>query len=429
MLPYTKPKLFRDPIHDIIAITPDGDDGRLLLRLVDTREVQRLRRIRQLGLTNVVYHGADHSRFAHSMGVAHLAQRMLRQLARRGVDISADDRLVTLAAALLHDVGHGPFSHVLERFTGADHEGRSAGLVQDPDSQVHAALSDFDPSLPEAIVGRLTGDDGAPQFLHEIVSSQLDADRLDYILRDGHATGVKIGSFDLQRILAMLDVHNNHLAVHEGAREAVEGYLLARFHMYTQVYLHRTSRSAERMLRAALERAGALHRDGYAFSWWPGGTMGKLLAGEAIAPAAFADLDDADVWLCFKNWEREADRVLAEICSGLLYRGLWKTFSLPVGDRESANALVGEARARAAALGFDPDYDVLVDESKDSPYQPMTGDPARSRSIRMVDSTGRGFFIEEESEVIRMFGRLLHQQRLLCVHPRLRDPLRPLFGP
>ncbi len=433
-MPHAKPRLYRDPVHDTIALAPDSVEGRLLMDLLDTSEMQRLRRIRQLGLSQFVYHGAEHSRFAHSVGCAWLATRMLDQVQRGAGAISEDCRLVTIAAALLHDVGHGPFSHALEGLSGVHHEARSVAIVLGPDTEVHRALARVDASLPGRVASWLGGprdgaegeaDSAAPAYLRDIVSSQLDADRLDYILRDGVMTGVHIGHYDLARIVAMIDVVDDHLALHHGAQQAVEGYLLARFHMYKQVYLHKTSRAAERMLVAALQRAAALARAGTPPDWWPM-PFGRVLLGEANDPATFCQIDDVDVWVALKRWIGEADRPLADLARGLVHRRLFKTLHLPTIDTARAEELISAARAIARVRGFDPDVHVLVDESRDSPYRPFTGLGATSRAIRLIDGAGRGHFIEDRSEVVQMLGRLQHHQRLLCFHPDLADALARL---
>ena len=362
-----KPKLFRDPVHDTIAISRTSPAGRLALALVDTREMQRLRRIRQLGLSFLVYPGAEHSRFAHSLGVLWLAWQMVERLSHK-VAVAEEDRVVAVAAALLHDVGHGPFSHAVEAVTGIDHEDWSRGLIEDPDSEVNRVLVGVDATLPERVVALLDKRGGAPPWASDLVSSQLDADRLDYILRDGHATGVRIGNYDLARILALLDVADGHLAVHAGAQEAVEGYLLARFHMYKQVYLHKTSRSAERMLEAALRRAGVLQRNGHSFDYWPGGALATLIRGEPLAPGAFARIDDTHVWAALSAWMDDSDRVLADLARGLCERRLWKPFVLPPNDTARAQELVAAARSVARVKGYDPDYAVLVDACEDPLY-------------------------------------------------------------
>ncbi|PIE19368.1 MAG: hypothetical protein CSA66_02425 [Proteobacteria bacterium] len=398
----------------------------MLLSLVDTPQVQRLRRIRQLGMAYLVYPGAEHSRFAHSMGVMWLGYRMLERLGRL-TEIPEDEQMVTLAACLLHDVGHGPFSHALEAVTGVHHEAYSRDIILSPDTAVGRALREVDPTLPERVAARVEGRGDGPPFLREIVSSQLDADRLDYILRDGHATGVKIGAYDLLRILALLELDGDgHIAAHVGAQEAVEGYLLARFHMYKQVYLHKTSRAAERVLEATLRRAGQLRRDGAGPAYWPAGPLGRLIAGRTLDPVDFAAIDDVDVWVALKAWGGDPDRVLADLAGGLVLRRLWKPLPLPLADLPRAQELVSAARSLARVHGFDPAYAVLVDECEDPVYRPFTGVGPHRKAIRLVETGGRAGYIEDRSEVVKMLGQLTLRQRLLCVHPRLRDRVHKL---
>ncbi len=425
----TKPKLFRDPVHDTIAIPTATDAGRMVLALMDCREVQRLRRIRQLGLSFLVYPGAEHSRFSHSLGVMWLTWTMLERLDATGkLNVDDDERLVTLAASLLHDVGHGPFSHAVESVTGVHHEAVGDALLRDPDTDVHRVLSTIDPTLPARVARRLTGDDVDETLpvMTELVTSQLDADRLDYILRDGRATGVRIGSYDLNRILALLDVVDGHLAVHRGAKEAVEGYLLARFHMYKQVYLHKTGRAAERMLEAALARAGELLDQGAPNV--ASGTLASLVRGEEMDAQVFCRLDDVDVWAALKQWGESSDPTLRDLSKGLVHRSIYKTLPLPTGDPRRAAELVSAARSIARVNGFDPDYAVLVDECRDHLYRPFTGVERGSGSIRIVDSAGRAGVIEDRSEVVQMLSQLELHQQLLCVHPALRDRIAKRIG-
>jgi len=310
---------------------------------------------------------------------------------------------------------------------GVHHEVRASQIVRDPDTDVHRVLSAIDPTFPETVASWMQGADDQPPFLRELISSQLDADRLDYILRDGRMTGVKIGSYDLARVLAMLDVVDGHLAVHAGGQAAVEGYLLARFHMYRQVYLHKTSRGAERVLVQALDRAGELRRQGHGPSHWPAGPLGALLTGEALTPGAFHALDDYEVWHALKAWAEDPDRALADLASALVHRRLWKTAQLPVADDGRAEELVASARSIARVNGFDPDRHVLVDESSDSPYRPFTGLGSTAGAIFMITPGGHRSPIEDRSEIVRMLGQMRHHQRLLCFHPGLRDPLQPLL--
>ena len=405
-----RPKLFRDPVHDIISLRKDSPEDRTLLRLVEAPEMQRLRRIRQLGLTNLVYHGAEHSRFVHSMGVAALARRMYDQLRPDG---PAYERLVVVAAALCHDLGHGPFSHVTERIGGFHHEDITVALILTPGTGVHEALVAYDASLPERVAGIYDKQNHAEPLRH-IVSSQLDADRIDYILRDGLATGVKIGVFDVERIVSMLEIHRGVMCVSFRAVEAVEGYLLARFHMYKQVYLHKASRAAERMLEAAVRRARDLERGG-AKVWLAEGALARLVRGQLDGARDISQLDDMDIWYALKRWEAADDPVLSRLARGLVRRHLFKTWPLPAAPDAEAEAME-QAREIARSEGLDPAYAILVDSSADTPYKPyVPGSGTTDESIRIVKRDGSVVSIEEVSDVVRLLGQLhYHVRRLVA---------------
>ena len=434
MPPTMKPKLFRDPVHNIIAFDLNDEVEAILFRLIQTRTFQRLRRIRQLGFANLVYHGAEHSRFVHSLGVVHVARRMFEALEH---DFGDDERLEVLCAALLHDVGHGPFSHAIEKVTKIHHEDYSAQLVDDPDSEVHQVLAEIEAGLP-ARVARYFGPRGEfpadKQVLLDIVSSQLDADRLDYILRDGLATGVKIGVYDFERIQTMLEpyegsgpdgVTRRRLAVSYRAREAVEGYLLARFHMFKQVYLHKAVRAAEKMLEAVLARAEQLQREGHEFGADPSPRLSKLLAGNRLSTEEFVSLDDTDVWISLKEWRSDPDPVLARLAAGLLDRRLYKTVDLDPEDPVAIARTIDRANKLARDMGLDPDYAVLTDRASDTPYTPYDpehGDVGAHIPIAAPD--GQVAPIEGHSDMVHLLSRDSYKILRLCVPAELRQRLR-----
>lgn len=230
-------KIIRDPVHDVIAFRLDRPVDALLFRLLNAAEFQRLRRIRQLGMASLAYPGADHSRYSHSLGVMETVRKMLGQLSLV-TRIDPADEIVTVAAALLHDLGHGPFSHVFERVTGVHHERLGQRVVLDPESDVHRILIQHDKMLPEMIVGLLRGkaptkasNDGDVQYgrtlFTDLLSSQLDGDRLDYLLRDNLQTGSGYGDYDLNWLLHALtvDPESGRLAVTWKGVSAVEAYL------------------------------------------------------------------------------------------------------------------------------------------------------------------------------------------------------------
>lgn len=426
-----RPKLFRDPVHDIIAFDQTDEVERVVLSLIQTSAFQRLRRIRQLGFANLVYHGAEHSRFAHSVGVLHVARRICDRL-----EVGPDDRLEVLCAAALHDVGHGPFSHAIESVTGVHHETYSSLLVED-DLEIHGLLSAVSSDLPRRVAayfGPREAFASERQVFLDIVSSQLDADRLDYILRDGLATGVKIGVYDFERILSMFQVFERpasetapavrRLAVSHRAREAVEGYLIARFHMFKQVYLHKAVRAAEKMLEAVLRRAAALQAAGYPFEEPLAPPLAKMLDGATLSAAEYVTLDDADVWAALKKWRTEQDSVLAVLATGLLDRRLYKTIELDPADPVSIARLIDRAREVAKAQGLDPEYAVLVDRASDTPYRPYDlEDGSAAAHIPIVAASGGVVPIEEISDIVHLLGRDAYKIVRLCVHPELRDGL------
>ena len=318
-----KARTFRDPVHNLISWKSEGDVGRVIGKLIDAREVQRLRFVRQLGLASLVFHGAEHTRFTHSLGVAHVARRMCHSLG-----IEGSDRLVVLAAALLHDVGHAPFSHVMERVFGFHHEERSAAVVLDPDTEVHQTLASVDATLPERVVSLLSGED--PSWMRDVVSSQLDADRADYLLRDSVMTGIEVGRYDLERILLTLDHDDEGLVVNHGGYESVEGYLIARYHMYRLVYFHRAVRSAETMLESVFGRAAKLAREGDAEAR-ASGPLARLMRGEEVPAVEWAAWGEYDAWAHIARWTDHADPVLSGLADGLLTRRLFKS-----NEREAA---------------------------------------------------------------------------------------------
>ena len=360
-------KVIRDPVHDVIALAVGDPAEALLFRLVNAREVQRLRRVRQLGMASLAYPGADHSRYAHSLGVMQTARRMLDRLARE-TTVTPDDRLVVLTAALLHDLGHGPFSHVFERVTGLHHERLTARILNDPESDVHQTLIRHDKTLPERAVALLDGS-GDRGWRRDVISSQLDADRLDYLLRDNLHTGSRYGRYDLTWLVQAMTVCDGRLAVLPKGLSAVEAYLMARYHMYRNVYFHKVVRAAEGMVTLILRRAKALAAAGELA--WPGGAgcVGRALSGDRMTMRELLDLDDAAVTQCFKVWaaDARAEPALAGLCRDLLDRRMFKTIDLAAAGLAPAEA-AARACAAVRAAGGDPEMGVLLDVIESKPY-------------------------------------------------------------
>ncbi|HJU55831.1 MAG TPA: HD domain-containing protein, partial [Pyrinomonadaceae bacterium] len=296
-------RIYRDPVHNIIRLRTDTDEGRLMVRLIDAPEFQRLRRIKQLGLALFTYQGAEHSRFTHSLGVLHLMTRVLNRLGENYA-IAPEDRAAASAAALLHDVGHGSFSHVMEKVLGFHHEAWTVRVVMSEETEVGQLLRSFSAELPERVASIIEGK-FQPAALAQLVSSQLDVDRMDYLLRDSLMTGAKYGIYDLEWVINALqiDEENDRIFVAARGLYAVEEYLQARYYMFRQVYFHRTLRSAEAVLRSVLRRALTLLEEGKAVWCAPGTAFEKVLRRQPLSLDEHLEMDDSDVLFHVKQWQ------------------------------------------------------------------------------------------------------------------------------
>ncbi|HET6249807.1 MAG TPA: HD domain-containing protein [Tepidisphaeraceae bacterium] len=384
-------KIIRDPVHDVIAFRTERKADALLFRLINSPEFQRLRRIRQLGMASLAYPSAEHSRYSHCLGVMATARKMLSQISR-DVKIDEEEELACLAASLLHDLGHGPFSHVFERVGGIEHEKLTRRMIEDPAGEVNRVLAECDPALPGIVVDLLR-EIGKRPFFCDILASQLDADRLDYLLRDNLMTGSRYGDYDLEWLLHSLTVDDasGRLAVTWKGVSAVEAYLQSRYHMYRNVYFHKVVRSAEGMVKLALQRARRLMVQDR-LPWPPREhPVRKALTGQRLSIEEYTDLDDVSVMHCFKVWGSADDVPLAALCRGLLNRRLFKTLDVSHLAESDANAVFLRAQNAVMAAGGDGVYDLFFDEPHDAPYEAFQVDEpcAKSGEILVRDPAGK----------------------------------------
>src|SRR6266496_1767918 len=321
-------RIYRDPVHNIIPLRDDSAEDRLMMRLIDAPEFQRLRRIKQLGLGLYTYQGAEHSRFTHSLGALHLMARILDRL-RESNKISPEDRAAAQAAALLHDVGHGPFSHAMEAVLGFHHEEWTVRAVTSDETEIGQALHSHSRELPRRIASIIEGT-FKPAALAQLVSSQLDVDRMDYLLRDSLMTGAKYGLYDLEWIINALQIDEERDRIYVAARGvfAVEEYLQARYYMFRQVYFHRTLRSAEAVLRSALGRALELTEKGVDIWCAPGTSFEKVLRRQSLSITEHLEMDDSDVIFHMKQWQHSSDPVLSDLSRRFIGRRLFKAIDL-----------------------------------------------------------------------------------------------------
>jgi len=315
-----KKKIFNDPVYGFITV-PDE----FIFDLIEHPYFQRLRRINQLGLTNLVYPGALHTRFHHVLGAMHLMSLAVTAIRRKGHEITQDEERAVLCAILLHDIGHGPFSHTLEYdlVNRVSHEDISSFFIK-------RISEEFDGKLDLALLIFQNKYTKKP-FLYQLVSSQLDMDRMDYLNRDSFYTGVAEGQIGSDRIIEMLNVHNDNLVLEEKAIYSVEKFLVARRFMYWQVYLHKTVVSAEFMLIHILRRAKQLVAQGEeifaspALKFFLVNNIGQEdFMNDPAVLETFAQLDDFDIMSAVKVWQQHPDRVLSLLSTKLVNRKLFK---------------------------------------------------------------------------------------------------------
>lgn len=348
-------KVFKDPVHRYVRV-----QDQLIWDLIATPEFQRLRRIKQLGTTYLTFHGAEHSRFNHSLGVYEIVRRMVKQMEKEP-SWNNEERIVCLCAALLHDIGHGPFSHSFEKVFDMDHEAFTQRIILE-DTEVHKVLKERDADLPRK-VAQVIAKTYEDQLVVSMISSQIDADRMDYLLRDAYYTGVSYGQFDMERILRVMRPTEDSVVIKHSGMHAVEDYIMSRYQMYWQVYFHPVTRSAEVILTKIFHRAKYLFEQGYAFLFEP--TLLETLFKDEMALKDYLQLDEAVVYYYFSRWQDEQDAILSDLCSRFMNRNLYKYVEInPEKEEEYYQALCNLFEK----AGISPDYYVVIDSSADLPY-------------------------------------------------------------
>lgn len=351
-------KIINDPVFGFIKI-PHG----LMLQIIQHPLMQRLTRIKQLGLTSLVFPGAQHTRFQHSIGAFQLMSEAILSLQQKGTFVFDSESEAVCAAILMHDIGHGPFSHVLEHtlISGISHEDISLMMMEqinhDLGGQLNLAINIFKGEYPK-------------KFLHQLISSQLDVDRLDYLRRDSFFTGVNEGNIGSARIIKMFDVVDDMLCVDYKGIYSIENYLTSRRLMYWQVYLHKTTVAAEKVLINALLRAKHLAMAGKDVFGTPAlkyfltnNVDGEWFNSHPEALDYYVQLDDNDIWSALKVWMHSDDKILATLASNLINR---RIFRVEVLDRKFDEAYINEKRreiAQALDISFD-DTQYLISQSK-----------------------------------------------------------------
>ncbi len=345
-------KIINDPVYGFITI-----DDELINQIISHPYYQRLRRISQMAMAHLVYPGAIHSRLHHSLGAYHLMRSALQVLLDKGIDISLEEQQAAKIAILLHDIGHGPYSHALEHVLAEHlhHEELSLMMMKELnktfEGKLQMALDIFTNNYPK-------------KFLHQLISGQLDVDRMDYLTRDSFFTGVNEGVIAYDRIINMLTVHQGELMVEEKGTYSIEKFLVARRLMYWQVYLHKTVVSAEQMLQRIIKRAKWVHAQ---CAEPLNSFINQPIADVTLAQ--FCSMDDFDVMMAIKSWCAHEDKVLSILCKGIIDRNLLKVKYYP----EVISAETIKEKKEATKLHYqlseeDTDWLVYVGEASSSTY-------------------------------------------------------------
>ncbi|MDC3414967.1 HD domain-containing protein [Terrihalobacillus insolitus] len=348
-------KVFKDPVHRYIHVK-----DQVIWDLIGTPEFQRLRRIKQLGTSYVTFHGAEHSRFNHSLGVYEIVRRILSNFEGKPF-WNQEERLLCLCAALLHDLGHGPFSHSFEKVFKLDHEAFTRAIILG-NTHVHHILQRVEQNFPQKVADVInkTYED---KLVISLISSQIDADRMDYLQRDAYYTGVSYGHFDMERILRVMRPTEDQLVIKDTGMHAVEDYIMSRYQMYWQVYFHPVTRSAEVILSKILHRSKYLFENNYTFKLNPIHFL-SFFTGQ-VQLEEYLNLDESVVLYYFQMWKEEEDPILSDLCNRFINRQLFKYIEFNPNQQMVAWQ---ELYSLFQEVGIDPSYYLVVDSSSDLPY-------------------------------------------------------------
>src|SRR3990172_2390618 len=359
-------RLFRDPVHGFIGLEPE--ETTRLLPLIDSPKFQRLRRVSHLGTSRYTYHGAEHSRFGHAMGTMWNMRNLILRYESGGVPLQGNAASNGAAAALLHDLGHGPLSHVLEEVTEGkfSHETMTRQIIE------HSGVKDL-LQEPGAVLEILSGLTSPPnRWLSEAISGPLDVDKMHYLLRDSQYCGVEYGLFDFDRLFSVLRPVENggvrHLGIEFKGVQAAEGFVLLRGRMYWAVYFHKTTRGVEKLVSAILRRAKDLQGAGTDVGL--GESLGTLLSDGEMDIEDFQEFDDTSLFAQLKAWKRSSDAILSDLCNRFFGRRLLKAHVVSAQQVAQVLERRDEIQQALDGLGLDFRYYFAIDDPSMSPYEP-----------------------------------------------------------
>lgn len=422
-------KVFKDPVHRYVHVR-----DQVIWDLIGTKEFQRLRRIRQLGTSFFVFHGAEHSRFNHSLGVYEIVRRIVDDVFQGRPDWNDSERLLILCASLLHDLGHGPFSHAFETVFETDHEYYTRQILVG-DTEVNKVLKRVDPDFPNK-VAQVIEKTYPNKLVVSLISSQIDADRMDYLQRDAYYTGVSYGHFDMERILRVMRPKKDQVVIKYSGMHAVEDYIMSRYQMYLQVYFHPVSRSAEVLLNNILKRAKFLYETGYKFAYEPTHFKAFFENGKNVDVNDYLKLDEYILVTYFQMWMEEEDDILSDLCMRFINRKLFQYSNLnPEEEPEKFNRLIELFKE----IGINPDYYLYHDCTSDLPYdfyRQGEDNPRQPICLRMPNGDIRelsqeSFIVEKIAGQMKMDHKVYYPKEIFTegqVADKVKNEMREILG-
>lgn len=406
-------KVFRDPVHNYITVNHP-----VIYDLINSKEFQRLRRVKQVSTTVFTFHGAEHSRFSHCLGVYEIARRVTEIFDAKFPEIwDTNEDLLTMVAALLHDVGHGAYSHTFEKLFDTDHEAITQEIITSPDTEVNAILRQVSPDFPEKVASVINHTYHNKQVV-QLISSQIDCDRMDYLLRDSYYSGANYGQFDLTRILRVIRPTKDSIVFEYNGMHAVEDYIVSRFQMYMQVYFHPASRAMEVLLQNLLKRAKYLyHIDSHFFEKTSPNLIPFLVNQASLAD--YLSLDDGVMNTYFQAWISAEDDILADLASRFVNRKVFKSVTFEEESRKDLSHLVELVKS----VGFDPDYYTGIHVNFDLPYDIYRPEKKEPRTeINMIQKDGSVVELSTISPIVKtLTGTIYGDRRFYFPKEMLRD--------
>lgn len=395
-------KVFRDPVHNYITVNHP-----VIYDLINSKEFQRLRRVKQVSTTVFTFHGAEHSRFSHCLGVYEIARRVTEIFDAKFPEIwDSNENLLTMVAALLHDVGHGAYSHTFEKLFDTDHEAITQEIITSPDTEVNAILRGVSPDFPENVASVINHTYHNKQVV-QLISSQIDCDRMDYLLRDSYYSGARYGQFDLTRILRVIRPTADGIVFEYNGMHAVEDYIVSRFQMYMQVYFHPASRAMEVLLQNLLKRAKYLYHIDSHFFEKTSPNLIPFLANQASL-ADYLSLDDGVMNTYFQAWTAAEDDILADLASRFVNRKVFKSVTFEEESRKDLSHLVELVKS----VGFDPDYYTGIHVNFDLPYDIYRPEKKEPRTeINMIQKDGSVVELSTISPIVKTLTGTIYGDR------------------